>query len=265
MAFVERDGAEIYFETAGEGPPLVLIAGIASDVASWAPVVPLLSRSFRLVMLDNRGAGRTTCQGSINSEDWIADTIAVMDQLNIARADILGHSLGGMIALRLALSAPNRIGRLVIASSSVSPDAKSQALLREMADLYQSELPAEAWFRLLFQWLFAPGFFENEAAVREAGVLAAGYEHCQSPRDFKRQVDALKTLQDIPVEQITASCLALRGAHDILVPDAAGSAHFRQLPDVRFENIASAGHSLHWDKPAEFARTVETFLTKAEK
>ena len=264
MPFVERDDARVYFETTGEGPPLVLVAGIASDVASWAPIVPLLAKDFRLVMLDNRGAGRTSCEGPITCDNWVADAIAVMDRLDITQADIVGHSLGGMIALRVAQVAPDRVGKLVIAATSASPDAKSHALLREMADLYESELPAQAWFRLLFQWLFAPGFFEDEEAVTQAADLSVSYAFCQSPIDFRRQVDALDTIRDLSAEKIAARCLVVGGAHDILVPGCAETAGWEQLTDARFVEIAGAGHSLHWDKPEEFARTIAAFLDDRE-
>lgn len=260
MAFVERGDARIYLEVVGEGPPLLLIAGIASDVASWAPVIPLLEQDFRLIMFDNRGAGRTEHGGSITAGDWIADAVAVLDHLSIEKADVIGHSLGGMIALRLAERSPDRTRRLIASATTADPEPKSRALLTEMAALYEGDMEAETWFRLLFQWLFAPPFFENPDQVTEAGRLAANYEFCQSPADFRRQVEAAATLPNLDVAAVVAKTLLLLGERDIMVTPQTSRASFSGLPNGREVVIPGSGHSVHWDQPEAFAEAVTGFL-----
>lgn len=260
MPFIDTNDARVHYDVAGEGPPLLLLAGIASDMASWTPVVPLLQPHFRLVMIDNRGAGRTEHSGDIDPADWIGDAIALIDHLGIAKADVLGHSMGGMIGLRLAARAPQRVRRLVVAATSGRPEAKSGALIREMAALYEGGMEPETWFRLLFQWLFAPPFFEDPERVAEAARLSAAYEYRQSPADFRRQLEAVSWLDPLDIGSVKAETLLLLADQDLMITPAASRAPFAGMANISETVVADAGHSLHWDQPQAFATAVIDFL-----
>lgn len=260
MPYIQRDDAQVFFEIAGEGPPLLLIAGIASDIASWAPVAPLLAKNFQLIMFDNRGSGRTRDEGPINAADWVEDAISVLDNAKIEQAHVLGHSLGGMIGLRLAEKAPDRIAKLVAAATTANPEPKSAALMHDMALLYESGIPAEDWFRLLFHWLFAPPFFDKPQNVEQASQMAAAYEYCQSPVDFRRQVDAAATLQPIDVSTVKNKTLLLLAENDMMITPSVSRSSFAAAPNIRNVLIRGAGHSLHWDQPGAFAAAIDEFL-----
>ncbi|MEZ5811161.1 MAG: alpha/beta fold hydrolase [Rhizobiaceae bacterium] len=260
MPFIDTKDARVHYDVTGEGPPLLLLAGIASDMASWTPVMPLLQPHFSLVTVDNRGAGRTEHSGAIDPADWIGDAIALLDHLGIAEADVVGHSMGGMIGLRLAARAPQRVRRLVVAATSGRPEAKSGALIGEMAALYEGGMEPETWFRLLFQWLFAPAFFEDPERVAEATRLSAAYEYRQSPADFRRQLDAVSRLDPLDIAAIRAETLLLLADLDVMVTPATSRASFAGMAKLTETVIADAGHSLHWDQPEAFATAVIGFL-----
>lgn len=259
MPFLQQSGASVHYLVEGAGDPLVLIAGIASDQASWAPIVPLLADRYRLIMIDNRGCGQTEHSGPINPDDWSGDIIALLDHLEIAKTDIVGHSLGGMIGLRVATTAPERVGKMVLSATTAGPEPKSAALLQELMRLYESDLPPQDWFRLLFQWLFAPPFFADPATVTEAGRLAASYEFCQAPSDFRRQVEAAGNLSPVDPGAIDIATLLLLADQDVMVPPATSRQSFDGMPNLREQLIAEAGHSLHWDQPQAFADAVKDF------
>ncbi|PWG74734.1 lipolytic enzyme, partial [Enterococcus hirae] len=84
MPIVSLNSVELYYELAGDGPPLMLIAGLASDNASWAPVIPMLSPRYTLIMPDNRGCGRTKIGDAPVHIDAIAsDFVELLDHLNL--------------------------------------------------------------------------------------------------------------------------------------------------------------------------------------
>ena len=190
MPQFERDGASIHYETAGSGPPLLLVAGIATDSASWRPLMPLLMPRFSLIMIDNRGAGRSTADGDLRIDDMIADCAALLDHLGIAQADVVGHSMGGLIAAGLAIRHPGHVRRLVTMTSAGNIGAKERTLFKDMARLYAGGMKAQTWFRLLFQWLFSEPFFANENNVAAAAEASAAYPFRQSPENFVRQTEA---------------------------------------------------------------------------
>src|SRR5439155_19778861 len=112
-------GIDLYYESHGEGEPLVLIpsTGYAGNVFDQYQV-PELSKSLQLITLDQRGCGRSAPGGGVYTIDQMAcDVYSLLTQLKIESAHVLGHSIGGRVALRLALNFPGRVRGLILAAS----------------------------------------------------------------------------------------------------------------------------------------------------
>jgi aminoacrylate hydrolase len=258
MPQFERDGASIHYEVAGRGPPLLLIAGTASDGASWAPLLPLLQERFQLLLIDNRGCGRTEVEGDITLAQMAADAAALLEHLGIASADVLGHSLGGYLGLMLAAEHPERVRRLVtLCSGPLS--AAGRVLLGDMARLYFTTAP-EDWFRLLYQWLFSERFFADGAGVAAAAAASASYAYRQSPGDFARQVAAIERGTAVDLGRVRCPVLAVAAELDLLAPPKAVAALHRDVPGMQHQSIAEAAHSVHWEQPQAVAAAVLGFL-----
>lgn len=261
MPTLQRVGLELYYEREGSGPPLLLIPGLASDCQSWAPVRASLARTFSLVLMDIRGVGRSVPHDAPLSVDLLADdAVALLDELGIGRAHLLGHSLGGLVAHRLAARAPARVDRLVLAASGAI-DARGAGLLGDLATAREAGLAPQLWFRLLFQWLFRPGFFAEPRRVADAARLAAAYPYPQPEGAFRAQLDAAVDGAPQGGANIAAPTLVLCGALDLLVSKASSRASFADIPDLEWQELGDAAHSLHWDQPAAFAAAVSAFLT----
>ncbi|MDO8359063.1 MAG: alpha/beta fold hydrolase, partial [Devosia sp.] len=134
MPQFDHDGASLHYEIRGEGPPLLLIAGIASDGASWGPLLPLLPER-QLILIDNRGSGQSRVAGPIEIEEMAGDCAALLDHLGLEAVDVVGHSLGGTIGLMFAAGHPERVRRLVTMTSG-SISAAGRVLFHDMARLY---------------------------------------------------------------------------------------------------------------------------------
>lgn len=258
MPDFDNNGATVHYELVGSGPSLLMLAGTASDGASWGPLVPLLSDRYRLILLDNRGSGRTRCEGAITIDDMVGDVAALLDRLGIAEANVVGHSLGGGLGLFLAARHPGRVKRLVtMTTGPVSP--KVHALFGELAGVYR-EAPPERFFRLLYQWLFSEPFFADPANVAAAAEASAAYPFRQSPADFERQLAALKTEPRVDLSTIACPVLALAAGRDLLGPPEVVRALHAAIPDHRVEVIENAAHSIHWEAPEAVAEKVIGFL-----
>lgn len=119
MPMVLVNGIQMYYELRGEGEPLVLILGLANDISEVEVIIHWLAQRYRVLAFDNRGAGRTDKPDIPYSIEMMADdTAGLMDALGIDRANVLGISMGGRIALALTLSHPERVGKLVLVSTS---------------------------------------------------------------------------------------------------------------------------------------------------
>ena len=119
-------GVNLYYESHGAGEPLVLIPSTAFSAEVWKPYqVPQLSKSVNLIIHDPRGCGRSSARQQVYTLDQMAnDVIALLDHLQISSAHVLGHSMGGRIALTMALNFPGRVKSLIMAASGSGQAAR---------------------------------------------------------------------------------------------------------------------------------------------
>jgi len=110
---------EIYYEEHGQGPPLIMILGLGQDTATWSFQISELSNRLRLIVFDNRDSGKSSrCLDGYTTKTMAQDTIGLMDHLRIDQTHILGTSMGGMIAQQVVLMAPERVNKLILASTT---------------------------------------------------------------------------------------------------------------------------------------------------
>ena len=261
MPVLKTDDAEIYYETAGDGPPLLMIAGLASDSQSWGPLRPHLEKRFTLVMPDNRACGRTRDDGNAITIDRIAgDAGALIDHLGLERASVIGHSMGVAISLCLAARRPDRVGKLVLAAGAARTPARAASVVDTLLALREAGVDENSWYRAFFHWLFAPAFFDSPAAVEAAIAMSRAYPHAQCPADMRRQIEAVHAFDAAALDPIRAETLLIAGGEDILVPPASVETTRAILPGARMTVLPGAGHSLHWDAPEAFAKAAGDFL-----
>jgi len=260
---IRTNGVELYCEVHGDGPPFLLIAGLASDSQSWLPVIPALAKRNAVIACDNRGSGRTTPPDAEITIALLAeDCAALIERLGHRRVHVLGHSMGGLVAQALAAQHPELVDRLVLVGTAAWISKRNARLLRDMAFLLESGTDPAVWFRILLPWLFTRRFFENDAAVKEAVRYALEYPYPQSPDQFRRQVEAACRFEPIDTAQVRAETLVLTGAEDLLLPPDEGRRLAERLPNARFSTIAGAAHSIHMEAPDAFARAITQFLAE---
>lgn len=118
MPLIAVNDIELYYESHGSGAPLVMLGGLGLDVSEMGGLTGPLATRFRLIAVDNRGTGRSAKPaGPYSIKQMATDTSALMDRLQLGRAHLLGISMGGRIALALALAQPERVDRLVLVAT----------------------------------------------------------------------------------------------------------------------------------------------------
>ena len=117
MPFADLTDVRCYYDLLGAGDPVLLIPGLGTTCAMWDGVTEELSKSFTLIVLDNRGLGKSVAKRPPQSlADFAIDLVELLDHLQLERAHVVGLSLGGIIAQQLALDHPSRVDRLVLIS-----------------------------------------------------------------------------------------------------------------------------------------------------
>lgn len=262
MPTLPLSDASLHYEIGGSGPPLLLIAGMASDGASWGPLVPRLEQGFTVIRPDNRSTGRTVpADAPASVPIWALDAVALMDHLGIDRAQVIGHSLGGIIALQMAMEVPHRVSRLVLLASAPVRLPRNDALFALMLALRAPGLPPDLWLRAFLPWLFHPRFFDDPAVQDSAIALSLAYPHAQTATAMAHQARALAEFEPhLLLAGPKVPVLAVLSRDDLLFPSETAKAALAAFADLRIVTLSGAGHSLHWDAPGMVLDHILPFL-----
>src|ERR1700736_545638 len=147
-----------YWDAGGDGPPVMLIHGVGADGTSWDQITTALAPEFRILHLDLRGHGKSGhIEGALTLDDFVRDVVDVLDACAVPAADIVGFSLGGLIAQGIALHHADRVRRLVLLSAVAGRTAEERervqsrlAILREQGIAAITGAAQERWFTPAF-------------------------------------------------------------------------------------------------------------------
>jgi pimeloyl-ACP methyl ester carboxylesterase len=257
------DGARIAWESDGpEGAPAVLLVmGLAWPAASWYRQVPALAERFRVLRVDNRGAGLTgdVPGAPYTVETMAADCLAVLDEAGVTEAHVVGISMGGLMAQELALTVPERVRSLClmathpgISHAVVNPDAMEMLMKR-------GEMTPEAAAEASIPFNYAPSTsrerIEEDWAVRfPVAATNAGY-----------MAQAMGTSQWAGFDRIpgiTTPTLVLHGELDRLVPLANGEILAGRIPGAELVTVPGGNHVLTTDEPEQVAKILLDWLDR---
>lgn len=274
MPIAQLSRATIHYEVAGEGRPLVCIMGFGAPLEGYALQARQLARSRRVVTFDNRGVGRSSSPPLPWAIDDLAqDALELMDHLELPHADLLGVSMGGMIAQRMAIGAPERVRAMILAATFAHADLE---LRRAVARLTAASL--RRWAKLGFG-----GRAAFERALRHAweghvvsglpldaegqAILDLGWELRSqvnaSDRGVLGQLWALLT-HDARGElhKVRAPTLVVAGSADALSPVGQARLLARSIPGARLEILAGAPHGMNLATAPLFNALVASFLDR---
>lgn len=253
----------IAYEIRGEGEPLVLVHGLAYDRAGWGRLPDLLAERFRVVLVDNRGVGESDAPpGPYTVAEMAADVVAVLDDARIDRTNLFGVSLGGYIAQELALTAPQRLERLILCSAAPG-GPKAVPMPQSTQDVFARypTMEREAGLRM---------FAENslgERGVRELPELVEEIfryrlEHAPSVQAWAAQATAGATYDSYDrIGGISVPTLVVHGGADVVVDPRNAELLGSLIPGACVEIVPDRGHLLVWEDSKRVARLVTEFLS----
>jgi len=227
-------------DISGEGPPLILLHGLAGSATWWQRNTPALERRFRVHAIDLPGFGATKRDAHFVLDEAPAQLAATMDRLGLERASIIGHSMGGLVAAGLAAEFPDRIDRLILVDAgflSLDPHVHHRITgpLRTLRWTSPSILPMLAWDTI------RSGPIRMMEATTQ--LLRADWRH--------------------KLASIQAPTLVIWGEHDRICPVGIGRSIAAVVPDARLVVIDGAAHNPMWERSDEFDRQVLEFLAPA--
>lgn len=260
-----RGGARIAYEVMGAGAgTLLLVSPLAGTIALWGELRERLAAHARVIAFDHRGLGDSSAAPLVTSTRALAaDARAVLDDAGVDRADVLGSSLGGMVATWLAADAAPRVRRLVLLSTPVSGGAVASSLrsLGRGAKLATCAVRGDrAMGRCLADGILSDRF--DAAHPEEAERIARMIAEAPRSRRSVLVLAAAAARHDArdALGRISAPTLALAGALDPLIPADRLRRDLAALADVTCEVVPDCGHDLALEAPSYVAERVRAFL-----
>lgn len=261
MPTVQLRDIVTYYEEHGSGPPLVLIMGMSGDLQGWARQVRALSRHFRVITFDNRGAGRTSAPDKPYSIAGMAgDTASLMDHLEIKKAHVLGWSMGGMIAQELAIAEPGRVDRLVLLATGPRSEGLGRRIIEAWMDVRKSNLSRAQQLRLTSALAYSSELLNDDERFEQAiaAQLANPYE--QRDHAFLRQARAVLDFDaGGRLKDVQHNTLVVSGTDDVLMPPRVGQRLAELMPNASHKELPG-GHAGAIEYADEYNATFLEFL-----
>lgn len=244
----------------GRGSPLVLIHGLADDHRLWRKAVPDLALRHRVILYDVRGHGQTSLGDPDGTLRQLGDDLNnLMDAIGLESAAVAGFSLGGTIAMRLAIDHPERVEVLFPVATSSRVGSSAAQWYAERAAMGSAELRATIDRDTVDAYHISPGELEEGLAIRRQST--------QNPAGYKNAAAAMAGLRPNPLDpelvKIDARTLIVSADLDQLCPPRAGEIIAAGISGATMEIITGSGHMVPAEKPLELAAIVTTFLMEA--
>jgi|SRR5581483_4025642 len=251
MPFAHNGTVKLHWESAGQGPPVLLIAGQGMTIEAWWATIPVLARSFRVIAFDNRDTGRSSRVSWLYSvADMAGDALAVLDAAGEPEAAVYGLSLGSLVAQELALRHPDRVQTLVLGASTAGGFATYMptSLARTFFTRVTLMGPEEAeWAAVAYT------YGEKTRRLHPDRIVQNVTHRLQSPTEPMSYLhhwlassahDAYERLN-----QIAAPTLVVHGEQDIVVPPANALVLAERIPGALLRLWPDAGHLYLIDEP----------------
>ena len=263
MPYTSVGDLEIYWESHGQGKPLLLISGVSGGTWSWEESITAWSPHFRVIVFDNMGAGRSSMPDRpYRIREMANHAAAILDATEVEQACVVGLSMGGMIAQELALQHPKRIFGLVLGcthcggSERLSPEPE---VIQRFAD-NQGLLPEEIVDKNL-ALLVTPAFLQSSPEslkrYRERQLKAP----IQPDYALQRQLEAIRGFDTCGrLANIKTPTLILTADRDLLVPPENGKILASRIPGAELKNFTNTGHLIYLECAQTFHQTVLSFF-----
>ena len=261
MATFDFEGIPIYYESYGEGEPILILNGIFMSCASWQGFVPAFSAHNRLLLLDLADQGRSgRCDDDYTQELQERIVIAFLDHLGLPATHLCGISYGGEVAIRVAARHPERVGKLILSNTT----AYTSAWLRDIGRNWQYAMASHdgrQFFAACIPNVYSPGFYEaREQWAHQREEMFVRFftpEVYDAFARLTRSADSHDERANLAL--ISAETLVISAQWDFITPLPNQLQLVAGIERSAHVVIADAGHAAMYEKPAEFTALVLGF------
>ncbi len=264
MPYAIINRIRMHYEVSGQGAPVLMINGLSAPAVNWALQAKALAPHFQVVTFDNRGVGETDLppEPVYTTGQLADDAAAILRHLKIARAHVVGASMGGTIAQELALRHPRLVRSLTLLCTWAEGDARFLHTVEAWMSLAY-RVPIEERYRyVLYPWIFSPEFLAKKENVEQAFQRSLAYPHQTKAEAIERQARGILAWNGTRAKRLGAirvPALVMVGKDDILTPPAFSKELARRIRRARLV-VLPGGHGFFLEQADAVNRTILRFL-----
>lgn len=253
MPTLGRHGAKVWYETQGEGPALMFLHGRAGNAASWWRQIAHFSATHKVIVMDHRAFGRSSCEPDVFQIGHMADDIgAVLNACDIDQAALICQSMSGTPGLRFAKAAQDRVAGLILCSTLAgitTPELRTR--LRDFETANTVELPDRA---------FAPGYRAREPELFALYEQILAFNTGFDPAWRARFTDPAVASPPNSFDGYRVPTLFVVGEHDLFFPPPMAHEVAAYVPGATVTDFNDTGHSPYWEAPERFNTLLADWL-----
>jgi pimeloyl-ACP methyl ester carboxylesterase len=246
---------DLYYEIHGQGEPIVLLHSGGADLRDWQFIAPQLTQNYRVITFDGRGAGKSP--PLLEPANFVADLKNLLDHLQIERAVLVGHSIGGQIASDFALADPDRVSKLVL----VAPGLSGHQFSPEIQEWFRRVWDAAPDVEKMTQISLAQCPYRVVMSSPQRDLMVAMTEH-NTKRSLEWKTTEMRWAQPPTIERLPE--LQTETLFMIGTQDMADNLHtaelFQQVPNIQFDWIEGADHMPTLTHADRIGRSICEFL-----
>lgn len=261
MPYVISDKTKIHYESFGQGEPLLFIMGIAADHMAWKKQIEFFSNKYKVIVFDNRGSGQSDKPAfPYTIPSLVKDTTNLLDHLDIKKADVVGLSMGGMVAQELAINFPERIKKVILVNTYCQPIQTIKEFVKKSFSVEMLKSMAEGKIVEFFlNMVLTKGFAQRYPDVFE-GMMENNLKSF-SKIGLINQIAATQLHNTKErLKFIKSRTLVLYGENDNLIPSECASILHENIKDSKIVMLKNGSHAMNWEQAEEFNRILADFL-----
>ncbi|WP_131783363.1 alpha/beta fold hydrolase [Legionella gresilensis] len=256
----------IYYEVHGFGEPIIFISGFSVDHTVWQEILPYFKDKYKVILIDNRGAGQTDVpQGPYTIAEMADDIVQLCRQLKIKQAHFVGNSMGGLIVQTLAFKQPDLVTSATISNSVMTIHTPYHLYMDAQLDLLKAQVPMHTLIKASASWLFSFQFLAKPGAVEQLIKQGLSNPYPFTLAGYEGQYAALANFDSSAwVSQIKAPTLVLAGDEDLIFNKEAVHNLAKNMLNAEYFCFTHCGHLPYIEYPKLFASEIKSFHAKLD-
>jgi pimeloyl-ACP methyl ester carboxylesterase len=266
MPFAKRAGLRLHWELSGDAraPTIFLVRGLSRSSRYWYDLRPILEKSYRVLVMDNRGVGKSDApRPGFSTIDMAEDCAAVLEDAGVERATVFGISLGGMVVQHLALRHPHRVERLVLGATRMGgKDAEPSPYPAIAVLLKAAWLSVADQIRTTTPWVLDEEHLKKRPQVIDEWISIAESEPRNRLAILGQLLAAARHDTSAHLHRVAAPTLVVTGDRDRLIPMGNSTRIAKAIAGSKLHVLPGAGHDFPTERPEEVAELISEFVNR---